>query len=94
MSKTSEMVQYLVEQRLTGYSMQKIKEGIASSDEELKAIEEWNEVLDEVETRIKNKLMKVHECFLEAKDKELEEIYLFGLKDGISVMKHIREIRQ
>jgi len=93
MRKTEEMIQYLVEQRLTGYSVQRMKDENENADAELEAAQEWRELLEDMEPKMRKRMEKQYDRFLEQKDKELEEVYLFGLKDGLWIMKHIQEIR-
>lgn len=93
MRKMEEIIQYLVEQRLAGYDMKLMKAEDSRTGEEIEANREWREFLEELDPKIRKKVLKQYDRFLELKDRELEDVYRFGVRDGILLMKNIRNVK-
>lgn len=93
MRSTDEILKHIAEQRLCGYRKQIMVTGNERNDAEMDAKQEWWEFLNELDLKTRRKFEKVQERFLELKDEEMEEMYLFGVKDGISLMKNIQNVK-
>lgn len=93
MRKMEEIIQYLVEQRLTGYDKELMKAEDSRTGEEIEANQEWRKFLEELDPRIRKKISEQYDRFLKLKDRELEDVYRFGVRDGILLMKNIRDVK-
>lgn len=81
-----EMFPYIIQGRLAGFYEERGREKLQEMKEKL---EEWEQLMCAVEPELTEKHKELLEWFQNRQGEELENCYVFGLRDGVKLMTSV-----
>lgn len=90
--ETKEMIDQLIEMRLTAFEKEQMGNGREKKPADPEEQREWQRALEKLEPKAREILDRQLDRIYEQQDRELMDVYLFGLKDGILLMQKIKSI--
>lgn len=81
-----EMFPYIIQGRLAGFYEERGREKLQEMKEKL---EEWEQLMCAVEPELTEKHKELLEWFQNRQGEELEDCYVFGLRDGVKLMTSV-----
>lgn len=90
--ETKELIDQLIEMRLTAFTGELLKEGKEEIWKDKKAEDALRKAVKKLKPEIRTLLDQQLEELLNRHDKELMRVYLFGMKDGILLMQKIKKM--
>lgn len=81
-----EMFPYIIQGRLAGFYEERGREKLQEMEEKL---EEWEQLMCAVEPELTEKHKELLEWFQNRQGEELEDCYVFGLRDGVKLMTSV-----